>query len=763
MSKTISHPNSYNELMEVALTIDVGEPKLCIEIPAGTVSAVTPPACDRAGLMTRISNAIGDSAEEQLGVELHRRKAHNATSGAGIGIKKNGLICLCNPLAHTRQRGAGVKGDLQLSPPRQFAPDSIGSLLNIDAALDEVFKKCGVPRCDACGVCGNRVLPSQALANIALNCSAGALLLVSLLPLEEFARTPLTIEEYLSLYEPSRVVWHGVVLKTSDFLSSEKALVHEVVPISGLGGLDLGLVEDSFALPMTDLQRQQLELRLVSELRRRPAALTLMIADIGSGRVSSRQEVSLNFSCPQCRGALIPGSAGISLEIGQMASWELPMRTAEEFLEWQARQCELMHAGSEAALPLSKAVRGAETLMKLKLGQLHLGTPIDELSNTEMLRFVLVMAEQLDLSGCIIFFAESLSMFTVDEACELFPFLRELAQRGNTCLIVSEEPVLLKHCDAVFAVNSQAAKAQGKHDETKARPATALGNLVISGLDIYGWCVESLSIPLGRIIRLHGASGTGKTRLIRDIIPIAVRKEATVGMSAAKDLISTVRYFARAESQISSRHLAASYLEMLPPIGKLLSASLEARLHGITEEYFAFSLGGPYRCSGKALLAKFNGLNMSEILALTAAKAELVFNQHKKIGAVLSALRETGLGELRLGVLVAELSPLQCILLFLAKCLSASGHRRAAYGNPGQLFLLDYPFVGLSSAEQESLFLRLTEITRTGHTVICVDNAQNARREYDYSIGLKRVIDSREFPWSRGKKITQRLTAMIES
>jgi excinuclease ABC subunit A len=135
------------------------------------------------------------------------------------------------------------------------------------------------------------------------------------------------------------------------------------------------------------------------------------------------------------------------------------------------------------------------------------------------------------------------------------------------------------------------------------------------------------------------------------------------------------------------------------------------------------------RLNSTALSVEYQGLNLGQILALSAGEARLLFDSHRKIVSLLDALVEGGLHYLRLNQETVSLSPGEVQRLTLCKELAASRKEST-------LYLLDEPTTGLHAREVSLLIAQLQRLVQEGHTVIIVEHTIDMIAACDFLIEL---------------------------
>ncbi|MDN5726914.1 MAG: ATP-binding cassette domain-containing protein, partial [Propionibacteriales bacterium] len=261
--------------------------------------------------------------------------------------------------------------------------------------------------------------------------------------------------------------------------------------------------------------------------------------------------------------------------------------------------------------------------------------------------------------------------------------------------------------------------------------------LEIRGADTHNLQHVDVDVPLGVLVVVTGVAGSGKSSLIH-------------GSLAGDDVIVVDQGAIRG----SRRSNPATYTGLLDPIRKafakengvkpgLFSANSEGACpscngNGVIYTDLAMMSGvvTPCEvCEGKRFQPEvldytFGGVNISEVLAMSATEAEAFFGSgigklpaaHK----ILRRLVDVGLGYLSLGQPLTTLSGGERQRLKLATHMSDSGG----------VYVLDEPTTGLHLADVEQLLALLDRLVDNGKSVIVIEHHQAVMAHADWIIDL---------------------------
>jgi excinuclease ABC subunit A len=139
-------------------------------------------------------------------------------------------------------------------------------------------------------------------------------------------------------------------------------------------------------------------------------------------------------------------------------------------------------------------------------------------------------------------------------------------------------------------------------------------------------------------------------------------------------------------------------------------------------------------CGGKryrraVLDVKYRGVDVAEVLDMTAREAFTFFRGHKKIQSRLKHLIDVGLDYLRLGQPATTLSGGEAQRLKLAAYLLAKRNGRT-------LFVLDEPTTGLHFSDIVRLLDCFEALLDVGHSLVIVEHNLQLMKAADYIIDL---------------------------
>jgi len=445
-----------------------------------------------------------------------------------------------------------------------------------------------------------------------------------------------------------------------------------------------------------------------------------------------------------------------------------------------------------AVRPLLERLMGRlEILERIGLGYL---TPAREgrtLSSGEARRVHLSSALGAGVTGTLYVLDEPSIGLHPRDTERLGEVLKQLAEAGNTVVLVEHDTALIRRADHVIELGPAAGKHGGRivyagPPGALAQADTATGRALVSEdveielpprssrdvLEIRGARGRNLAgfdvrIPLGALTVITGVSGSGKSTFVTEVLTKNVERvlagdraqtsgaRAIVGAERLRGLtVVDTSPLAR-----STRSIPATYLDAWTPIRGVLADSGDAKRLGLSPASFSFNgKGGRCEsceglgvisvdmqfledvtmtcdaCSGKrfapkVLEAKWHGLDVSQVLGLTVDEAAERFGEHRAIQRRLRPLREVGLGYLTLGQATSTLSGGEAQRLKLAAHL-AEGRAE------GQLFILDEPTTGLHASDVAKLLGAFAALLEGGATLVVVEHNLELIRHAQHLIDL---------------------------
>jgi len=276
-----------------------------------------------------------------------------------------------------------------------------------------------------------------------------------------------------------------------------------------------------------------------------------------------------------------------------------------------------------------------------------------------------------------------------------------------------------------------------------------------------------VSIPLGCFVCVTGVSGSGKSTLVDQVLRRALKRSADRSgpkPGAHRRLVGDEwvdRVVEVDQSPIgrTPRSNPATYVGVFDLIRKLFVQTREAKIRGYGPTRFSFNVKGGRceHCEGQGtkrvtmhflpdvfvecgacggtrynretLEVRYRGRNIADVLRLSVEEAVRFFDNFANIKRRLQALKDVGLGYMKLGQPSNTLSGGEAQRVKLASELHKSGDGHTVY-------ILDEPTTGLHFADVRNLLMLLQRLVDRGHTVLIIEHNLDVIKVADWVIDL---------------------------
>jgi excinuclease ABC subunit A len=506
------------------------------------------------------------------------------------------------------------------------------------------------------------------------------------------------------------------------------------------------------------------------------------------------KKVMVEHVCPDCEGAklkpqrLLITLAGKNIyELGELSLAELRGLLDSIQLPERRRQ-----AGAQV---VEEVAARLDLLLGIGVDYLSLNRRATTLSGGESQRVRLSTQIGSGLMGMLYVLDEpSIGLHPKDNA-RMIRTLQRLRDIGNTVIVVEHDEETIRSADYIVemgpgpGVHGGAVVAQGGADAIMAAANSPTGKY-LSGqlriavperrrrktgreLRIVGASENNLKhltigIPLGQLVCVTGASGSGKSSLVNAILykglqsmlhdsRILPGKHERIEGAAQ---IGAVINIDQAPIGRTPRSNPATYIGFYDDIRKLFAQTPEARERGYTAARFSFNVKGGRceECAGEGMTTtslqfmpdvespclacrgsryndetlevRYNGLSIAEVLDLTVEEGVEFFKDRRATARKIGVLHELGLGYLRLGQSSTTLSGGEAQRIKLAAelgKLKGGGHN---------LYILDEPTTGLHLADIQRLLDSLGRLVDAGNTVLVIEHHLDVVKTADHVIDL---------------------------
>ncbi len=281
--------------------------------------------------------------------------------------------------------------------------------------------------------------------------------------------------------------------------------------------------------------------------------------------------------------------------------------------------------------------------------------------------------------------------------------------------------------------------------------------------------IERVDVPMGRLVVVAGVSGSGKSTLVSKVLYPAARR--ALGLEAprpgAHERIELPKGLVRAvaidQSPIgrTPRSVPATFLGIWDEVRRLYAKLPEAQIRGFGPARFSFNTATGGRCPAcdgqgvvshemsflpdvtvpceacrgarfepETLAVKYQGLDVGELLDLSAEEARGLFRAHPKIHARLDTMVELGVGYLKIGQGSHTLSGGEAQRLKLASELSTETRTKPT------LYVLDEPTTGLHWSDVERLVGVFERLVARGDTLLVIEHHPGVIAAADWLLEL---------------------------
>jgi excinuclease ABC subunit A len=516
--------------------------------------------------------------------------------------------------------------------------------------------------------------------------------------------------------------------------------------------------------------------------------------EASSGMEAWLDKVMVEHTCPDCKGARVRATR-LLFTIGDKSIFDAGQLHFDE-LHTFLGTVKPAGRGADAGRQVLGEIRGrVELLLGIGLDYLSFNRRSGSLSGGESQRIRLSTQIGSGLMGMLYVLDEpSIGLHPKDNV-KMIATLENLRDIGNTVIVVEHDEDTIRAADHIVemgpgpGVHGGTVVVQGNFRDVLACKASPTGQF-LSGkrfiqtpkkrrnglgqaLKVRGARENNLknvdvTIPLGKMVAITGASGSGKSSLINEILYKALWKRLidTRTLAGDHDGIDGMEHVHKVvnidQSPIgrNSRSNPATYIGFYDNIRDLFTQASLSVERDYKAGRFSFNVKGGRceECQGEGVIttqlyfmpdvevtcaackgARFNsetldvtvrGKTIDDVLNMSVEEGVTFFAGEPTIGKKIEVLSDLGLGYLTLGQSGTTLSGGEAQRIKIATELSKLQRSKHT------VYILDEPTTGLHLADVERLLQSLNRLVDAGHTVILIEHHLDVIKTADHVIDL---------------------------
>ena len=458
-------------------------------------------------------------------------------------------------------------------------------------------------------------------------------------------------------------------------------------------------------------------------------------------------------TCPDCGGTRLNEKIR-SCKIGGLNIADVTAMSISDCKTWM----------ESLSNPLAEDIKRAtverlSALEEIGLGYLTLDRAIGTLSGGEAQRCKIAKYINSSLSDVMYILDEPSVGLHNHDILLMQKSVQKLKNHGNTVILVEHHKDMIKIADHIIDMGPGAGMAggeitfQGSYDELlQSQTLTGISLSATNSIkenvrkpksffhlenaNLHNLNNLTLDLPLGVMCGIAGVAGSGKSSLMECFRNAYTRPEDIV-------------YISQKSIGISLRSTPATYLDVADDIRKLFAKTNKTKADlfsfngkggcpvcqgkGVIVNDMAFmdsietvcEACGGLRYSNAVLLYKVQGLNIAEVMDLTANKACELFSG-TVIAEKIEPLQKVGLGYLHLNQSLSTLSGGELQRIKLASYLR----------DAGKIFIMDEPSDGLHLNDIRRILDLFETMVEAGNTIFLIEHNLEMLKSCDHLIEL---------------------------
>ena len=516
--------------------------------------------------------------------------------------------------------------------------------------------------------------------------------------------------------------------------------------------------------------------------------------EANSGMEAWLDKVMVEHTCPDCKGARVRATR-LCFTVGGKTIYDMGQLHFDE-LSTFLDTLKPTGRGADAGRHVLADVRArVDLLLGIGLDYLSFNRRSSTLSGGEAQRIRLSTQIGSGLMGMLYVLDEpSIGLHPKDNV-KMIATLESLRDIGNTVIVVEHDEDTIRAADHIVemgpgpGIHGGEVVVQGTLNDVLKCKASPTGQFLSGRRRIAAPAVRrkgngrvltlrgarennlqnvDVAFPLGKLIAVTGASGSGKSSLINEVLYKALWKRLVDtrilpgdhdSIEGADHVHKVVNIDQTAIGR-NSRSNPATYIGFYDTIRDLFTAAPLSAERGYKAGRFSFNVKGGRceECQGEGVIttqlyfmpdvevtcgackgARFNsetldvtlrGKTITNILSMPVEEGVAFFASEPAVGKKIEVLNDLGLGYLTLGQSATTLSGGEAQRIKIAAELSKLQRSKHT------VYILDEPTTGLHLADVVRLLESLNRLVDAGHTVILIEHHLDVIKTADHVIDL---------------------------
>jgi excinuclease ABC subunit A len=506
------------------------------------------------------------------------------------------------------------------------------------------------------------------------------------------------------------------------------------------------------------------------------------------------KKVMVEYDCPECGGARLKRARRL-VTINDRNLHEVGEMHLADLLEFLKSIKPTARQQAIAETIVREVATRLELLIAIGLDYLSLNRRSATLSGGESQRIRLSSQIGSGLMGMLYVLDEpSIGLHPKDNV-KMIETLKRLRDLGNTVIVVEHDADTIRAADHILEIGPGPGVHGGKivaegplkkilRDDHSLTGQYLSGKksigipgqrrlkngkaIVVRGARQNNLKNIDVEIPLEQFVCVTGASGSGKSSLIHEIVQkrlFSILNDSRVLAGEHDELtgsehISDVIDIDQSPIGRSSRSNPATYIGFYDAIRTLFAETDQAKRRGYTASTFSFNVKGGRceECTGEGTITtqlsfmpdvevlcptckgarynqdtlevKYQGKNIAEVLDLSVEDGVEFFADQQAIARKIGVLSDLGLGYLKLGHPSTILSGGE------AQRVKLAGELGKLKRGKHNLYILDEPTTGLHFADIDRLLESLSRLVDNGHSVVVIEHNLDVIKTADHVIDL---------------------------